>query len=285
MRDDAVLDYVEAAQRRTASASTADASPAPGTRPRRSWAFLLTVVAVAAVLAIGLVQRTADEPASEVIRQALVERATAAEARVTALEESIAATRTELTELQEAALADSVQGELVSERIARLSLVTGYTDVVGGGALVVLDDAKGTDRADPSALGRVLDSDVQTAVNGLWQAGAEAIAINDRRLTATTAIRTAGSAILVDFKPLVPPYRIEAIGDPVALVTAYSATRSATTLAQLAQEYGLRITTTAADQLDLPAATAILPTRATVPTRGAASVAPSASASRTGAAP
>ena len=223
---------------------------------------------------------------SQSARLALVQRAGAAEARVTALEQSIAATRSELTELQDAALADSVRGELVSDRIARLSEVAGYTDAVGGGAVVVLDDAEGTDRSDPAATGRVLDSDVQTAVNGLWQAGAEAIAINDRRLTATTAIRTAGSAILVDFKPLVPPYRIEAIGDPETLVASYTATRSAQELARLAEDYDLRLSTTAvADGLELPAATAILPRQASVPSVGGASVKPSASGSSTGGAP
>jgi uncharacterized protein YlxW (UPF0749 family) len=280
MRDDAGLEYAEAARLRTERASLEDESPEgpDEDRPRRtSWAFVATVVVVAAVLAIGLVQRRADEPASQATRDALVQRAEAAEARVSALEASVAATRAELAELQEAALADSAEGEIVSERIARLSETTGYTAVVGGGAVVSLDDAAGTDRSDPSAPGRVLDSDVQTAVNGLWQAGAEAIAINGRRLTATTAIRTAGSAILVDFKPLIPPYRIEAIGDPATLATAYAATRSARDLARLADEYGLRVTTAAADQLELPAATAILPTRARVPTGGGAVVTPSAS--------
>lgn len=292
MRDDAGLEYAESARLRAerAPGATGDGGDGghdgDGDRPRRtSWAFVATVVLVAAVLAIGLVQRRADEPASQATRDALVERADAAEARVSALEASVAATRTELAQLQDAALADSVEGEIVSERIARLSETTGYTEVVGGGAVVALDDAAGTDRADPSAPGRVLDSDVQTAVNGLWQAGAEAIAINGRRLTATTAIRTAGSAILVDFKPLIPPYRIEAIGDPATLVTAYAATRSARDLARLADEYGLRVTTTAADQLELPAATAILPTRARVPTGGGTSVSPSASSSSTGGAP
>lgn len=280
MRDDVGLEYAEAAERRAATGG--DDPPTEARTAGRSTLFLLTVVLVAGVLAVGLVQRKADEPASQAAREALVERADAAEARVVALEASVAATRAELTALQDAALADSVEGEVVSERIARLSEVTGYTPVVGGGAVVQLDDAKGTDRADPSAPGRVLDSDVQTAVNGLWQAGAEAIAINGRRLTATTAIRTAGSAILVDFRPLVPPYRVEAIGDPATLATAYAATRSARDLARVADQYGLQVTTTAVDALALPAATALLPTRATVPTRGGASVAPNASTSSTG---
>jgi uncharacterized protein YlxW (UPF0749 family) len=268
MRDDVGLEYAEAAQRRAdreATGGVPGSPTGPGRSRGRTMVLLLTVTLVAGVLAVGAVQRKADEPAAAATREALVVRAEAADVRVGALEASVAATRAELAELQEAALADSVEGEAVSARIDRLSEATGYTAVVGPGGVVVLDDAENVDRSDASAPGRVLDSDVQTAVNGLWQAGAEAIAVNGRRLTSTTAIRTAGAAILVDFKPLVPPYRVEAIGDPATLMTRYAATASARSLAQVAEQYGLRITSTAADRVELPAATALLPTTATVP--------------------
>ena len=306
MRDDVGLEYAEAARGRSARrASTSTEPPGRGTaqprdrerapepggegrsgpgpevselpRSRRSWAFLLTVTLVAAVLAVGLVQRRADQPAADAARHALLDRAVAAEDRVTALETSIASARDELAALQAAALADSAEGELLTERIDRLSAATGYTPVTGPGGAVVLDDAEGIERGDTTAPGRVLDSDVQTAVNGLWQAGAEAIAVNGRSLTATTAIRTAGAAILVDFKPLVPPYRVEAIGGP-NLLTAYAATSSARALDELVADYGLRVTSTASDQVDLPAATALLPTVARVP--GAATSAPSPTTSK-----
>jgi uncharacterized protein YlxW (UPF0749 family) len=65
-------------------------------------------------------------------------------------------------------------------------------------------------------LGRVQDNDLQILVNELWRRGAEAVSINGQRLTATSAIRTAGNAILVDFVPLQEPYRISAIGPKLA---------------------------------------------------------------------
>ena len=43
--------------------------------------------------------------------------------------------------------------------------------------------------------------------------GAESIAINNARLTTTSAIRYAGDAILVNYRPLLPPFVISAIGD------------------------------------------------------------------------
>jgi uncharacterized protein YlxW (UPF0749 family) len=49
-------------------------------------------------------------------------------------------------------------------------------------------------------------------VNALWGAGAEAMAVNGQRLVATSPIRAAGETITVNFRPLVPPYEIAAIG-------------------------------------------------------------------------
>jgi small basic protein len=48
---------------------------------------------------------------------------------------------------------------------------------------------------------------VQLVVNALWEAGAEAIAINGQRIVATTAIRSAGGAVLINYKVLTSPDR------------------------------------------------------------------------------
>jgi uncharacterized protein YlxW (UPF0749 family) len=81
--------------------------------------------------------------------------------------------------------------------------------LAGPGLRVTIDDAPG---AGSGSLNRVLDRDLQLIVNALWKMGATGIAINGQRLTGVTAIRAAGEAILVDYRPLVPPYAIEAIG-------------------------------------------------------------------------
>ena len=58
----------------------------------------------------------------------------------------------------------------------------------------------------------VHDVDLQLVVNALWAAGGEAVAVNGQRLVATSPIRAAGETITVNFRPLVPPYRIDVIG-------------------------------------------------------------------------
>jgi uncharacterized protein YlxW (UPF0749 family) len=69
--------------------------------------------------------------------------------------------------------------------------------------------------------GRVRDADLQDVVNGLWAAGAEAVAVDGQRLTALSAIRSAGESVLVDLRPLSPPYTVEAVGDPAALEVGF----------------------------------------------------------------
>ena len=81
--------------------------------------------------------------------------------------------------------------------------------VTVGDAPTPSDRLTGSGKPD---LGRVLDRDLQWLANALWALGAEAVAINGQRLTATSTIRTAGEAILVDFRPVTSPYEVAAIG-------------------------------------------------------------------------
>ena len=105
---------------------------------------------------------------------------------------------------------------------------------------MVDDAASGTDdRSD-----RVYDLDLQILTNGLWQAGAEAVAINGHRLSALTAIRGAGEAITVDFRSLTRPYRVEAIGDARTLQARFVESSGGAWWNELAQNQKLRYDTT-----------------------------------------
>jgi uncharacterized protein YlxW (UPF0749 family) len=87
--------------------------------------------------------------------------------------------------------------------------------VKGEGIEIVINDAIKTDSLETAdlELARVYDSDIQLLVNALWASGAESVSINKSRLTSTSAIRSAGDAILVNYRPLLPPFVISAIGD------------------------------------------------------------------------
>ena len=175
-----------------------------------------------------LEQRVAAQTVVVEQRQADVDQATA---RVDALQQD---------------LLDSAAAEQQADQTERLARQAGMAAVAGPGVVVTIDDAAG---AQAGSLNRVLDRDLQLIVNALWKMGAAGIAINGQRLTALTAIRSAGDAILVDYRPLSPPYRIEALGTSSAQPDDSDLTRL---LDGLRSSYGLDSSVVAGD-VALPA--------------------------------
>ena len=199
--------------------------------------------------------------------------------------------RQQIADAQNRALAPS-GGSSVVEQARTLALVTGESAATGPGLEVTLDDAPrssdpaaGTDpRADGGTdEGRVLDRDLQLVVNGLWASGAEAVAINGQRLTALSAIRSAGQAVLVDYRPLRPPYVLDAVGNAADLQTRFAASMAGAYLQSLRDNYGVRVGIGARDKLVLPAASSLTLRTATAPT--AATTSPSAPAASSPTAP
>ena len=106
---------------------------------------------------------------------------------------------------------------------------SGRVPLKGPGFTLTLDDAPGSGAdeesetaADEASQGRVIAKDLQFVTNALWESGAEAISINGKRLTSTSSIRFAGSAIIVDYRPLTRPYVITALGDPQRFPAAFA---------------------------------------------------------------
>ncbi|HZQ85696.1 MAG TPA: DUF881 domain-containing protein [Acidimicrobiales bacterium] len=98
-------------------------------------------------------------------------------------------------------------------KLAQLSLAAGTTAVEGRGLVVRLADSDRQPPAgDDDGAYRIHDSDVQLVINALFAAGAEAVSVNGSRIVATTPIRSAGDTIVVNFRPVTPPYSVVAIG-------------------------------------------------------------------------
>lgn len=138
----------------------------------------------------------------------------------------------------------------------------------GPGITVTLDDAATAASGSDGTTGTVLSRDVFIVTNALWEAGAEAIAINGQRLTARSPIRFAGSAILVNYRPLVPPYRIVAIGDPDTLLARFGAGLGAAYVKSLTNNYGIRSDISTQGDVTLPGAPVPATERAHRPTEG-----------------
>jgi uncharacterized protein YlxW (UPF0749 family) len=163
-------------------------------------------------------------------------------------------------------------GSELAATLTGLEVVTGAGAVQGPGLVIHLEDSDDADTeggTDPragesSTEGRVTDRDLQTVVNEVWAAGAEAVAINGQRLTSLSAIRSAGQAILVDFRPLSPPYDLVAVGDSDAMQSRIVDGFGGSYL-QVLRNYGIAYTVKTRDSVRLPAA-AGLPVRfATAP--------------------
>ncbi|MDP1878211.1 MAG: DUF881 domain-containing protein [Actinomycetota bacterium] len=186
-------------------------APLPGPTARRPTAWLALAVAVVIGLVITAALWNARLSTAErgQTRAALEERVQVLAGTVAERQAAVDATTAQVQGLREALLAESDAGPARASEITVLSAQAGTSALEGPGVVITLDDAPG---AEVGSLNRVLDRDLQDVVNALWQEGATGIAVNGQRLTADTAIRNAGEAILVNYQPLTRPYVIAAVG-------------------------------------------------------------------------
>ncbi|MFD7908770.1 DUF881 domain-containing protein [Kitasatospora sp. NPDC059747] len=215
---------------------------------------------VGTVLTIGAVNAHEAEPTLAKERDALIHRVNDSNTAADHLQQQVQDLRQKVDSAQRQALpagddgADSLTG------------LVGLGEVTGPGMKLVLEDAAGTGsggNVDPRAgqgfsnSGRLRDRDLQLVVNGLWGNGAEAVSINGQRLTALSAIRAAGEAVLVDNRPLVPPYTIQAIGDGPKLLGAFEKDMAGEYLRLLQEKYGIKSTLSTQKSMTLPAAVGV----------------------------
>jgi uncharacterized protein YlxW (UPF0749 family) len=228
-------------------------------RHGRSLGAGLSLALVGLVLAAAAVEANVQRPVVEQRRAELLADVAEQTDRNDALAAGLAALRAEVDGLEIAGLGATAEGERLADQLVSLGARTGTAAVRGPGVAVTLDDAEPGDPAltDDPALGRVLDRDLQLVVNGLWAAGAEAVSVNDQRLTSLSAIRAAGEAILVDYRPLARPYVVQAIGDPDSLAARFVAGPGGRGLQTLGETYGIRHEVSGVEEMTLPAASAV----------------------------
>ncbi|RKN36295.1 DUF881 domain-containing protein [Micromonospora musae] len=237
--------YAAAAQRRQVD---------PPSRWHSRSARTVTVVVLVVLgflLAVAYRQTMEDEPGRSQARSGLVTQVKERERETDELSARADELREEVGRQRDAALSGSA-----AARLRDLEAGTGLGRVRGDGVVVRLADAPGdADAVTGAGAGppRVLYSDLQGVANALWSAGAEAISINGQRLTATSTIRSAGEAILVDFRPVTGPYEVSAIG-PGSMKRRFEQSRNAALMREVAEKTGLSFGVREADDLTLPAA-------------------------------
>lgn len=247
--------YAERAARKAGS------PPPPRASAPHRWTALVALVALGVVTGTAVAQVRARQEASTGLRAELAAQVRARTAATEELAGQAERLRADVAAAQAEALGADTAGRSAARRLEALGLASGTLAVRGPGVVVTLADApEGEVDADESLRGgtpldgRVQDRDLQDLVNGLWAAGAEAVSINDVRLAALTAIRSAGDAILVDFRLLSPPYVVRAVGDATRLELELLDGPTGRRLATYTQLYGLGFEVERDDALALPGA-------------------------------
>lgn len=244
--------YQEAADRRVA----AGLPPATSTR---TTIVIIMMVITGFLFAVGAQALRPRPTALASVKAELVSRIESLQTEGQEQESRVASLSKEVDELESLALRQAGAAGL-TEAIEDLEVQAGVVAMTGPGLMVVVDDAPSAKR-DASAGSRpssgfeserVTSSDLQIVVNGLWGVGAEAIAINGHRLTSTAAIRFAGQAIIVDFRPITPPYVITVLGDAARMQQLFEPSFAGVYLAQLGDQFGITHEITARDDLIVP---------------------------------
>jgi len=169
-----------------------------------------------ALLVLGFLiaaQITGEKPRTQYSTQErapLIQTALDLQSKQDALKASILDLRQRIggLEAQDPGAADSLRQLYADLEEARLA--AGLVAISGPGLAFRLED--GTPGAGVDAL--VSAQDVRILVRELWLAGAEGIAVNGERVSATSAVIDIGGSILVNSAYLAPPYQVTAIGPP-----------------------------------------------------------------------
>lgn len=166
----------------------------------RGWLVALALAILGLILALALVvhrqtgsnaaQSLPDEDWTYVIADLIDSNAR--------LREEIGALESQLGALEDAERGGAVLQSLVDE-VNRLRIANGLVEVSGPGVEIVVS-------------GPLSILDLHDLINEVRNAGAEAVALNGRRLAVWSAISTDGDHVTVDGVPVQPPYRLEAIG-------------------------------------------------------------------------
>jgi uncharacterized protein YlxW (UPF0749 family) len=235
-------DYRVVAQRR----GTPEANPTKG---RPAWVATAVVAVFGILVTTAAVQTSRNADTADAGRATLIARVQVERAALERQQAEILDLQSANIELEESRSEVVAAQRETTTRLRRLQVATGYTPVTGPGVRIVLDDAP-----DGDVTQMVRDEDLALLVDGLWSAGAEAIAINDQRLTALSAIRNVGPAVHVNSKPVNPPYTVQAVGDTLTLQSELLDSTHGQQFFDLADDLGFEHTMENEPTLTLPSA-------------------------------
>ncbi len=160
-------------------------------------------------------------------------------------------------------------GSVSDKRVARLQRkvdqlkeAAGFTPLLGPGLTVTLSDAPKAVLDQTVSSGKatadelvVHQQDIQAVVNALWIGGAQGITVQGQRIISTTGIKCVGNTVVLHGVPYSPPYRISAVGDPVALQGALDRSTYIAAYLTIAHAYQLGWQVESSSAIAMPAYT------------------------------
>lgn len=223
----------------------------PALDRRRRWVYGLAALCFSFVAVTAGFSADASRRANQPRRQQLIELISARESQISQMEEVLGELRDDLEREVEVAGRETASQRATAEASQVLALQAGATALTGPGLEIEMSDSERVPatKEDPS-LYRVHDVDIQLVVNALFSLGAEAVAVDSQRVVSTTAIRGAGQTILVNFRPLVPPYVVSAIGISARTFEQHPVARR---LARWHDLFGLGFRIRSRDEITVPA--------------------------------
>lgn len=235
-------DYLQAAERRI---TRGDAEP-PARSPRRTAAVVAAVAVFGVLVTTAAVQTSQNADVEDAGRASLIEQVLAQRDAVASLQDQNVVLRDEIAALDDRLAATDSALRSVQSDNERLAVRTGGTAVRGAGVRLTVDDPEQGEE-------RIRKEDLFLLINGLWEAGAEAIALNGYRLGVLTSINNSDVAINVDSSALLPPYTLLAIGDVRTLGADLLDTSTFATFDSLQDRYGFRFDMDDEESIVLPA--------------------------------
>jgi len=164
------------------------------------------------------------------------------------LEAQVTALRQQLETYEQAATQGRSLTEAMGRELESLRVGVGLKPMRGPGVVVRLEDPKEQRKGANPVVATY--QDLVAVINELWAAGAEAIAVNGQRITATTGISQVGGTVVINLQRLTGPFVVVALGDPQTLDGALNIRGG---LIEGLRALGLVITVSRRDNLVVPA--------------------------------
>lgn len=139
--------------------------------------------------------------------------------------------------------------ELLQKELKQINIVAGLTNVKGPGIIITLNDAQEKNPLFFEEDQIIHDTDIAQIVNELRAAGAEAISVNEQRITNTTAIRCVGPSIKINDIKVGAPFIIKAIGNSQYL---YSGLTIKNGVIDSMKRYGLQADVDQSANIEIP---------------------------------